>query len=157
MKKPPGALPAAVGAAVVLLLLVSCSTVPFAQRPANALRIVRLFNSGDIQSLDTISQVPFLFNGEIVELREDVNTIWTNLVKSGLKLDEAQVADAKAIGPDSYKQFSDTMEVQVFFGKYLPKGTALVRVAFTGGSFDLLLDGARRGYPVVIGIKAGPA
>ncbi len=137
------------------LLLASCSTIPFAQRPKNAMRVVELFNAGDVQSLDNISQVPFLFNGEIVELPEDVNTIWTNLTKSGIKLTDAQVADAQAIGPDSYKQFADTMQVRVFFQKYLPKGSALVHLTFSGGSFDLLLDGAHRGYPVVIGIKAG--
>lgn len=138
------------------LLLASCSTIPFAQRPKNAMRVVELFTAGDVQSLDNISQVPFLFNGEIVELPEDVNTIWTNLTKSGLKLTGAKVADAQAIGPESYKRFADTMQVRVFFQKYLPKGTALVHLTFSGGSFDLLLGGAHRGYPVVIGIKAGP-
>lgn len=154
--KKPSRVAAALFGAIVALFLASCSTVPFAQRPKNALRVVELFNSGDVQSLENISQVPFLFNGEIVELREDVNTIWGNLAKSGLKLTDAQVAEAQPIGPESYKQFADTMEVKVFFEKYLPKGTALVHLTFQGGSFEMLLDGARRGYPVVIGIKAGP-
>ncbi|HUX21779.1 MAG TPA: hypothetical protein VMW69_11115 [Spirochaetia bacterium] len=155
--KNPSRVAAALFGAALALLLSSCSTVPFAQRPKNAMRVIELFNSGDVQSLDNISQVPFLFNGEIVELREDVNTIWSNLSKSGLKLTNAQVADAQPIGPDTYKMFADTMEVKVFFQKYLPKGAALVHITFSGGSFDLLLDGARRGYPLVIGIKAGQA
>jgi len=153
MRKRSGAVLAAI-TGLIALIVASCSTIPFAQRPQNAQRVIDLFNAGDVQTLDNISQVPFLFNGEIVELKSDVDVIWTNLVKSGLKLTEAQVASAAAIDPASYKQFADTMEVRVFFQKYLPKGTAIVHVTFKGGSFDLLLDGARKGYPLVIGIKA---
>lgn len=154
MRKSSGAV-VAVFIALLALLVASCSTIPFAQRPQNAQRVIDLFNAGDIQRLDAISHVPFLFNGEIVELKSDVNVIWTNLLKSGLKLTDAQVATAAPIGTDSYRQFADTMEVKVFFQKYLPKGTAIVHVTFKDGSFDLLLDGAQKGYPVVIGIKAG--
>ena len=152
MKRISGALVAVVAGAI---LLASCSTIPFAQRPQNAMRIIDLFNSGNIQALDSDSQIPFLFNGEIVELKEDVNVMWTNMIKSGLKIENPQVTSARAIGPESYKQFADSMQVRVFFQKYLPKGAAIVHVTFKGGSFDLLLDGAKKGFPVVIGIRTG--
>lgn len=156
MRKLSGAV-TVLTAAFLAFALASCSTIPFAQRPKNIMRVIDLFNAGKTASLVDASQVPFLFNGEIVELRGDVSTMWTNLVKSGLKIDDPQIVSTSAIGPESYKIFADSFGVKVFFEKYLPKGTALTKVSFKGGSFDLLLDGAHRGYPVVIGIKAGPA
>lgn len=155
MKKVRGPL-TVIAAAVLAVALASCSTVPYAQRPRNITRVIDLFNSGNVARLDQISQVPFLFNGEIVELKGDVNMMWSNLVASGLKIEHPRIVATDSIGPRSYLNFADTFSVKVFFQRYIPRGTALTRVGFAGGSFELLLGGRKRGFPVVVGIKAGP-
>lgn len=155
MKKSPAARVPVLCLATVALLA-SCATFQYAARPQNVMRVITEFNSGNTASLEGSTQLPFLFNGDIVELREDVATMWTNLVGSGLKIQNAQILENTPATPASYTAFADTMEVRVFFQKYLPKGTRLVRIGFDGGSFDLLLAGPKNGRPVIIGIKGGP-
>jgi hypothetical protein len=148
---------AAAGSGALLLVLVSCATVPFAKNPDHVLKLVDAFNAHDTTLLVADTSLPFLFNGEIVELKEDATTMWTNLVQSGLTIRDARVTEDVAATPGDYTRFADTMEVRTFFQKYLPKSTMLVRVSFDGGSFFMLLDGSERGYPLILGIEGGPS
>jgi len=142
--------------ASILFLLAACATVPYAARPDNVMRVIDQFNAGNSTSLAASTQLPFLFNGEIIELSSDAETMWSNLVKSGIKITGAKIIQDVPATPETYALFADSMEVKAFFGKYLPKGTMYVRVSFDGGSFAMLLDGAKKGYPVIVGIKGGP-
>ena len=138
---------------IVVLLLFSCSTIPYGQRPENVKKVIALFNSGDVKALVADSSLPFLFGGEIVELKEDLQTMWSNLVGSGLKLSDAQIIDSRPVNETTYTTFVDNLEGKVFMTKYLPKQTAFVRVKCTSGTFDFLLDGSRQGYPLILGFK----
>ncbi len=138
---------------VVLLLLFSCSTIPYGQRPENIKKVIALFNSGDVKALVADSSLPFLFGGEIVELKEDLTTMWTNLVGSGLRFSDAQVVESHPVTETTYKAFVDSLEGRVFMSRYLPKETSFVRVKCTSGTFDFLLDGSQRGYPLILGFK----
>ena len=88
-----------------------------------------------------------------MELSEDVQILWTNVTASGLKMADFQVVESGPVGPDTYKEFADTLEAKVFVQKYLPKGTSFVRIKSGAREFDFLLDGARQGQPVVLGFK----
>jgi len=138
---------------IVVLLLFSCSTIPYGQRPENVNKVIALFNSGDVKALVADSSLPFLFGGEIVELKEDLQTMWSNLVGSGLRFSNAQVVESHPVNETTYKAFVDSLEGKVFMTKYLPKQTAFVRVKCSSGTFDFLLDGSHRGYPLILGFK----
>jgi hypothetical protein len=137
----------------VLLLLGACVT--FKVDEDQVAKIIKLINSGDTDKLARVTRVPFLLDGEIIALQDDAGLLWKNLAQAGFTLQNAALADLIPVKEDTYKLFADTWEVEVFFKKYVPPKSMVAQVKADNGDFLLLLDGEKKGYAQILGIK-GP-
>jgi hypothetical protein len=137
----------------VLLLLGACVT--FKVDEDQVAKIIKLINSGDTDKLARVTRVPFLLDGEIIALQDDAGLLWKNLAQAGFTLQNAALADLIPVKEDTYKLFADTWEVEVFFKKYVPPKSMVAQIKADNGDFLLLLDGEKKGYAQILGIK-GP-
>jgi hypothetical protein len=137
----------------VLLLLGACVT--FKVDEDQVTKIIKLINSGDTDKLARVTRVPFLLDGEIIALQDDAGLLWKNLAQAGFTLQNAALADLIPVKEDTYKLFADTWEVEVFFKKYVPPKSMVAQIKADNGDFLLLLDGEKKGYAQILGIK-GP-
>ncbi len=120
-----------------LLALASCTTLQRDERRVES--IARLVNAGQAEQLAAISTLPFLLDQEILVLPQDVAFFWKSMLAAGYRLEEPQLERGSAIGPDSYREFRDSMEVRTFFKKYLKRGTRLLELRTSDEHRVLLL------------------
>jgi hypothetical protein len=119
------------------------------------LSVARLIESGQSDTLARLSSVPFLLDQEILLLPADVAAFWKGLVASGYRLEGPELDRGASLGPESYREFRDSMDVRVFFKKYVKRGTRLLELHTRDGRRILLLY---RGTPCskqILGFK-GP-
>jgi hypothetical protein len=136
MSKKP-ALAFAVPALALLLVLASCATIKRDERRAES--IAKLVNTGQAEKLVSMSTVPFLLDQEILVLPSDVAYFWKSILAAGYKLEEPRVERGSPVGPESYREFRDSMEVRTFFKKYLKKDARLLELKTGNGQRVLLL------------------
>ena len=140
-------------------LLASCASLPVAAPVRGAVAVVKALQSGNPDALMSVSSRPFVLDGEIISLADDIAFFWSGLAGAGLDLTisglpwESGLADAAAA-------FGTTMEVNSFFARYVPPAAAAIVVPTAAGELMLLLghrrpaDGGRR-LPTVYGLR-GP-
>ena len=126
----------AVLALAALVALATCATLQQDERRMES--IARLVNAGQAEKLAAMSTVPFLLDQEILVLPQDVAYFWKSILAAGYRLEEPQVERGSAVGPESYREFRDSMEVRTFFKKYVKKGTRLLELK-TGDRQRVLL------------------
>lgn len=142
-------------AAFAVILFASCASIPVSTRPADVEDVVQMINTGQSERLAKHSQVPFMFDGEILLMEQDMNLLWGNLRQTGFALREARVESLERAGENSYRLFAETMEAEVYFRKYLPENAMVARVTSSNGDFILLLGGRQAGFPMIYGLR-GP-
>jgi hypothetical protein len=152
-ERSPRSAGAAAFAALLILLIGACTTTPYSQREENVQKIVELIQKGESAALIAQSQLPFLFDGEIVMLERDLRTLWTNLAEAGFSLQNPQIEYLGPAGRYSYSPFADSMEVRTFFKKYLPEKSSIVRITAENGVFFLLLGPKVEKAPAIIGYR----
>ncbi len=134
-------------------LFFSCSSMP--PKESHVERIAALINDGNAEKLIDLSQTPFLFDGEIILMGDDVKTLWNNLKKADFRMPRARILKIEPVGETGYKKFSDSMEVRVYFKKYLSKKPVIAQIETDSGRYYLLLSGRKGIYPLIYGFK-GP-
>jgi hypothetical protein len=142
-------------ALVTLSILASCATTPYAPSERKVQRLVALIDSGGVGAVKSLAAAPFLLDGEILLRQSDVEAAWANLKAAGFKLGSPAIASIARVGPDSYKLFADSMDVRVFFKKYLDKDSSVVGLDAAEGRYYLILNREIKGYPRIQGIR-GP-
>jgi hypothetical protein len=116
--------------------------------------LIQAINSGRAASME-LNEAPFLFDGEILFLQNQLGALWQNLYSAGFRLYSAKIVRNEAIGGDAYLEFGDTMDVRTFFQKYLDKDSSLVEIRALSGSYVFLLGREVDGYPRIRGFKGG--
>ncbi len=86
-----------------------------------------------------MTELPFLLDQEIIVLTKDIATFWSTIVEVGFKVEEPALERGVKVGPESYKEFYDSMEVETFFKKYLKKQSRLLELKTNTGQRILLL------------------
>jgi hypothetical protein len=137
------------------MLLVLGACVTFKVDEDEITKIIKLINAGDNKKLAQITQIPFLLDGEIIALQDDAGLLWQNLAQAKFTMRNAELVELVPVDKDTYKLFADTWEVDVFFKKYVPPKSMLAKLKADNGNFLLLLDGEKKGYAQILGIK-GP-
>jgi hypothetical protein len=127
--------------------------VPVAQRDSSIIKLIDLFNAGDVEKLTNLSQKPFVFDGEIILIGQDLELLYGTLKESGFSFENYQIAAIEPVNDESHKIFADTMEIRVFFERYVKSTAVVVTVSDDSGSVLFLLDGKDGEYPQVHGIK----
>jgi len=131
---------AALAAALLTALaLVSCASFQQSRDREAARQVAGLLNAGSAEKLAAMSVTPFLVDGEIVLLPEDVAAFWSGIVKAGFRAEGAVLDRGTAVGPDSYKGFADTMEVRTFFAKYVKKDARVLEMETDAGGGILVI------------------
>ena len=102
----------AAAACAAAITLASCASLQHNWDQGNVTTVADLINSGQSARLAAMSSTPFLVDGEIVALKSDVAGFWGGIIKAGYKVDKPVLDQASVTGPDSYKQFADTLEVK---------------------------------------------
>ena len=120
-------------------LLASCASIQRSKDEGNIERISELINTGQSAKLTAMTELPFLLDQEIIVLAKDVETFWNTIVEVGFKVEEPALERGVEVGPESYKEFYDSMEVQTFFKKYLEKRSRLLELKTNTGQRILLL------------------
>lgn len=142
-------------AAAALLVVASCATVPPAQREKRVERLIAELNTADESRLMELSARPFLLDGEIILLEDNLRTLWANLRAVGFTFAEAEIVSISPLDGTSYRRFGDTMDVRAFFQKYASSDGALVQLRTGHGDF-LIITGGRVGrVPRIFGFT-GP-
>ncbi len=136
-----------------LLALTSCATLKRDERGVEG--IARLVNAGQAERLTAMSTLPFLLDQEILVLPQDVAFFWKSILAVGYRLEEPRVERSAAVGPDSYRQFRDSLDARAFFKKYVKKGTRLLELRTGDGRRVFLLVRARGSSRQISGFK-GP-
>lgn len=140
---------------LVVIFAASCATVPVPQRENRVERLLEELNTADIDRLMELSARPFLLDGELIMLEDDLRMMWTNLRDVGFRFDGATIEDLGPVTDQTYLQFADTMDVRVWFQRYAAEDAGLARVATTHGRF-LIVTGDRTGRtPMIFGFT-GP-
>ena len=134
-------------------LFTSCTTTPYSQREANVQKVIDLIQAGEAEALVAQSQLPFLFDAEIIMLERDLQTLWGNLSEAGFSMQNAQVEYLGPAGRYSYPPFAESFEVRTFFKKYLPEKSSMVRITADNGEFFLLLGPREDEAPAIIGYR----
>ena len=138
-------------ALLVVLAISACAT--FEVTEEEAAKVIALINKGDVQTLASITAVPFLLDGEIIALEGDALILWTNLKKAGVAMKNASIVSLSPLREDDWQRFSSSWEVNVFFKKYVPQDTKLAEIECDDGRFLLLLDGRTKKHASIVGIK----
>jgi hypothetical protein len=112
----------------ILILLASCASIQRSKDEENIERISELINTGQAEKLAAMTELPFLLDQEIIVLAKDVQTFWSTIVQVGFTVEEPVLERGAKIGPESYKEFYDSMEVRTFFNKYLNKRSRLLEL-----------------------------
>jgi hypothetical protein len=139
----------------LVLALSGCATFSLKYEERSASGIIDLINGGKAEALADLSALPFLFDAEMLLAREDVETLWKNLVASGFSLPNPRIVHIEPAAPDLSSVFSDSKEVEVFFKKYVPQRSSFLSVQSDEGEFFFVLAGLADGKRKIVAFK-GP-
>jgi hypothetical protein len=135
--------------------LASCATFVAAPGEQAAEGLARFVNSTAPEALARASSAPFLVDQEIVSLSGDVGVFWKALKDGGVKLSSIAGAPPVAVTGETFRQFSPSFEMKVFFKKYVPGEARLYTLAAGGGKKFLLVAREEMLSRTIYGIK-GP-
>jgi len=124
---------------LLVILLASCASIQRSKDEGNIKRISELINTGQAEKLTAMTELPFLLDQEIIVLAKDVATFWSTIIEVGFKVEEPALERGAKVGPESYREFYDSMEVETFFKKYLKKQSRLLELETSTGQRILLL------------------
>ncbi len=147
------------GPAAVLLVFTlsffSCATMPVSQNKEAAAELIEKINTASPAELAGRSDLPFLFDEELVVLEGDLDILWSNLRAAGFSLDPAAAAEPSAVAPADYALYGDSFEIEAFFAQYIDESASMLKVRNSFGHFILLLQGEKDGLPMIKGMR-GP-
>ena len=145
----------AAAACAASIALASCASLQHSSDQGAVKQVADLLNAGQAKKLAAMSATPFLVDGEIVLLKNDVASFWEGVTRAGFRVEGAALEQGVPVGADSYKQFASTMEVKSFFSRYVRKGARLLTMTSSTGRRILLLVKSDWFSRQIIGFK-GP-
>ncbi len=140
---------------VAVLFLSSCATVKSVPRPGAVERLMELVNSGDSEMVSSLTTMPMLVDGEIVQRETDIRNFWDLVAKARFAVKTGEAFYTEKAGDETYLLFGDSMEVRTFFEKYVPKNAVTVTVEGETGRYIFLLSGRKGRYTYIFGFT-GP-
>ena len=135
-----------------VLFLGACTTFQRWHDEGDLKKVSELLSQGKAGELASASQTPFILDGEIILLKDDLGTLWTQLVKSGFQLPGAVLVEGRKPADD----FGTGLEVKAFFKKYLTPETRVLEARLPSGDrYLFLIDSGGWGRFKILGWK-GP-
>ena len=115
-------------ASILLAIISSCATLGFEASESSVERVIALINSGEPEDVVTNSTIPFVFDGEILLRRRDVETLWMGLRANDFELTNPEILSIEGISESSYLLFSESREMEIHFSKHIPQGAYIAEV-----------------------------
>jgi hypothetical protein len=139
---------------LVVISLIGC--VSLQQQYYNSAEdVIGLINDGKADELSSMTQTPFLLDGEIIILDNDMKDFWKNILKAGFRVKNPTIVEPYPVGEDTYKEFAKTMEVESYFKKYVSKKGHVIVVETEKFKLLLIMDKTKKNKTKIIGFK-GP-
>ena len=138
---------------VSLLIFSSCATANFVYRESTAEKVVDLVNEKDAPTLAGLSRNPFLLDGEIILMSGDMQRFWEKAFESGFGFPGAVVESVIPVDENTFRLFGDTMDVRVFFNKYVPEASSLAKVSSDSGDYWFVFHDREGKYPKILAFK----
>jgi hypothetical protein len=137
----------------MLLVTLSCTTISDRQTAEAALNVSAHLNNGEIDALTGQSGTPFLFETEILPAPAQLAALWEGLAASGY--DFGPDGEITLLDPDSdtWKRFSSSREVEVWFQRHAPEKAALALVPTSDGRLVIIIDRDARTDERIRGLK----
>jgi len=124
----------------VILILSSCSSFKQRKFTNTADSIISFINTGKIDQMNSMTDTPFILDGEVILLAGDMDLFWRNISNAGFVINNPVYTDTFAVGDDDYKIFEDTMEVESFFKNYISEDAKIMIIETTDFRLIFLLD-----------------
>ncbi len=115
---------------------------------------LELISGGDSALLQKSSRLPFLLDSEILLGESEVSLLWRGLAEGGFVFHNPVIEDVFPANPEIYTLFGDSMDVEVFFRKYLTPRDSIIRFQSDEGVFLLILSSRKTGRKIV-GLSGG--
>lgn len=133
--------------------MVSCTTISDRQTIEAATDMTSGLNSGEVDAITGQSGTPFLFETEILPASIQLAALWEGLAASGY--DFRPTGEVTILDPDvdTWKRFSSSREVELWFENHAPEKAALVLVPTDDGRLVLVIDRDSRSSGRIRGLK----
>lgn len=123
-----------------LIFAVSCSTISDRQTVEAVLDVTSSLNSGEVDALTGQSGTPFLFETEILPASVQLTALWEALAASGYDFGPKGEITILDSDEDTWKRFSSSREVEVWFERHARENAALVLVPTDDGRLLIVVD-----------------
>lgn len=139
-------------AIAAMVCITGCATLSAGFAARDVEKAVDLINSQNASELSRHSSTPFLFEGEMLLRNTDVEAVWSNLSGNGFELKNPIIIETSKSDETTYRVFSESEEMEIFFRKYIPEDSILGKIDTDEGTFHILLGRGVDGYPAILGI-----
>ncbi len=138
---------------MIIAVMTSCSTMTGRQAVQTASDVSAALISGDLDALTGSSGTPFLFESEILYAPAQLSALWKGLAASGYDFDVT--GDITVITPDteSWRRFSSSREVEVWFQRHAPEKAVLVFLPTKDGRLVFIIDKDLRSSKSIRGLN----
>ena len=130
-----------------VITIAGCATLGAGYAARDVEKAVELINTQNASELSRHSSAPFLFDGEMLLRRSDIEAVWLHLTENGFKLKNPVITETTKSDDATYKVFLESQEMEIFFRKYIPADSTLGRIDTDDGVFYLLLGRGVDGTP----------
>lgn len=139
-----------VGAALAVLLIGACATMPPSQNDEKVVTLVERFNTAPAEDLVSQARLPFLFQEQVLYAEADLQAVLYRVKEAGL------VLDPQFVSPPAVPQrpADPRFDVGVFYDE-LPEDARLVIVESNAGPVSLIVGGEADRLPLLLGIVRG--
>ncbi len=116
--------------------------------------VVDALNRGETQLPESLSVVPFVFDGEIIVSRTSVSRIWNGFVDVGFTVTNPVITSISPIILEDYNLFRNSWEMETFFKNKIPKYAYKISVDGISGELLLLFYRQKNSDYSLFGMKA---
>jgi hypothetical protein len=139
-----------IGAALAVLLIGACATVPPSQKDDKVLELVDRFNTVPSGDFVANSGLPFLFGDQVLYAESDLEAVLRRAKEAGLVL-TPQIVGSTDVPP---RPADARFDVGVYYDE-LPEDARLVIVESTAGAVSLIVGGEGGRLPLLLGLVRG--
>ncbi len=122
-----------------LILLGSCASIRRGADRGMIRTLDRYLSQGRGEEIARMTQLPFLVDGEVVALAQDVRDFWVAVADAGWRLADWVLDTGSPVDEGTWKVFAQTQEVRSFFLNYVGEKARLLELSDGEGGRALLL------------------
>ena len=140
---------------LICFALFSCATLATQEElvEREAVSLVSALNEGNSRTVERKIMHPFLLDTEIILQEQDIKTFWQDYIETGISLGNPEIISVKKVESADYKEFGESMDIKIFFKKYLPPVCYLVKIKSANRLYTFLISPGTDVLPAFYGYK----